>query len=112
MEILPEPAVDVENITDYLMRAYDGFVDVIEIRRPGGGQRFWDARKGHENLHPHSDLVKVITQALNKLAQLELEANSQKFIDKVGAHVRKPRATVEFGGSIELGDEGQRPAVF
>lgn len=107
VEVLDERAVDVENITDYLMRAHDGFVDVVEIKRPDGGLKFWATRRDHENLYPHSDLVKAITQALNYLAQLELEANSQKFIDRVGARVLKPRATVVFGRSTGWGDEEQ-----
>lgn len=107
VEILDERAIDIENVTDYLMRAHDGFVDVVEIKRPDGGLKFWASRKDHENLYPHSDLIKAITQSLNYLAQLELEANSQKFIDRVGARVLKPRATLVFGRSTGWGEEEQ-----
>lgn len=107
VEILDEREIDVDNVTDYLMRAHDGFVDVVEIKRPDGGLKFWAQRKDHENLYPHSDLVKAITQALNYLAQLEQESNSRKFIDRVGARVLKPRATLVFGRSTGWGQEEQ-----
>ncbi|MBN2821976.1 MAG: DUF4263 domain-containing protein [Coriobacteriia bacterium] len=108
VEILDERAIDTANITDYLMRAHDGFVDVVEIKRPDGGLRFWAPRKDHENLYPHTDLVKALTQTMNYLTELELEANSQKFIERVGARVLKPRGILVFGRSLAWGDDELR----
>src|SRR4051812_9903603 len=41
VRILDEREIDVDHIADYLMQAYDGFLDLIEIKRPGGAMRFW-----------------------------------------------------------------------
>lgn len=108
VEVLEDRAIDTANVADYLMRAHDGFVDVVEIKRPGGGLCFWAGQKDHDNLYPHSDLVKAITQAMNYLTELELEANSQKFIERVGARVLKPRGILVFGRSSDWGDEEMR----
>jgi len=105
VEVLEERAIDTANVTDYLMRAHDGFVDVVEIKRPGGGLQFWAQRRDHDNLYPHTDLVKALTQAMNYLTQLELEANSVKFIERVGARVLKPRGILVFGRFENWGDD-------
>ena len=36
VRVLDERAIDTENVADYLVQAYDGFLDVVEIKRPGG----------------------------------------------------------------------------
>ena len=36
IRVLDERSIDTKNITDFLMEAYDGFLDVIEIKRPDG----------------------------------------------------------------------------
>ena len=36
VRILEERPIDVEHIADYLMQAYDGFLDLVEIKRPEG----------------------------------------------------------------------------
>ncbi len=41
VQILDERSIDVGHIADYLMQAYDGFVDLIEIKRPEGALKFW-----------------------------------------------------------------------
>ena len=35
VKVLGERDIDTDNISDYLMEAYDGFLDIIEIKRPG-----------------------------------------------------------------------------
>lgn len=35
VKILDEREIDTDNIADYLMEAYDGFLDIIEVKRPG-----------------------------------------------------------------------------
>ncbi|MDO8880632.1 MAG: DUF4263 domain-containing protein [Coriobacteriia bacterium] len=108
VEVLDERAIDTANVTDYLMRAHDGFVDVVEIKRPGGGLKFWAVSQDHGNLYPHADLVKALTQAMNYLTQLELEANSVKFFERVGARVLKPRGTLVYGRSSGWGLREQK----
>jgi len=63
VKILDEREIDTDNIADYLMQAYDGFLDIIEIKRPAKGLKFWADKKNHNNYIPSSELVKAITQA-------------------------------------------------
>lgn len=100
VRILDERDIDTENISDFLMEAYDGFLDVVEIKRPGGGLRFWASALDHGNPVPSQDLVKAITQASRYIFEVEREANSVKFLDKVdGVRTVKPRCILIFGRS-------------
>lgn len=100
IRILDEREIDTKNISDYLMKAYDGFLDLIEIKRPDGHLKFWSEKRDHENYCPSSDLVKAITQCSNYLFEIEREADSVKFSDRVESiKVIKPRATLIFGRS-------------
>ena len=109
VRILEERPIDVEHIADYLMQAYDGFLDLVEIKRPEGVLRFWADKRDHGNYVPHSDLVKAITQAARYLYEVEREANSVKFLDRVGIRAVKPRCVLIFGRSNDW-DEEQREA--
>ena len=86
------------------MRAVDGFVDLVEIKRPNE-MLFWANTKDHNNYVPSSDLIKAITQCLNYLYAIEQEANSVKFIERIGCKVIKPRCTLVFGRSKEWNEE-------
>lgn len=106
VRILDERAIDTENVADYLVEAYDGF---IEIKRPGGGSRFWAAALDHGNYFPSADLVKAITQATAYDFEVEREVNSQKFIERVGGvRTVKPRCVLVFGRSNEWDYEQSR----
>jgi hypothetical protein len=84
------------------MEAYDGFLDVIEIKRPGGGLRFWAESLDHGNYVASSDLTKAITQANRYIFEVEREANSLKFLERVaGVRTVKPRCILIFGRSID-----------
>lgn len=100
VRILDERAIDTQNITDFLMEAYDGFLDVIEIKRPEGGMQFWSKILDHGNFIPSTDLVKAITQASAYIYEVEREANSVKFQERVdGIKTIKPRCVLIFGRS-------------
>lgn len=100
VRVLEERALDTENIVDYFMEAYDGFLDVIEIKRPEGGLQFWRERTDHGNVIPHADLVAAVTQATNYIYEVEREMNSDKFLERTGrVPVVKPRAVLIFGRS-------------
>ncbi len=100
VKVLDERDIDTEHITDYLMQAYDGFVDVVEIKRPDGGLRFWASALDHDNHVPSSDLTKAISQATRYLYEVEREANSVKFLERVGnVKTVKPRCVLVFGRS-------------
>jgi hypothetical protein len=82
------------------MQAYDGFLDVIEIKRPEGRPTFWADKLDHGNSVPSSDLTKAITQVSRYIYEVEREANSVKFLERVD-HVKtiKPRCILIFGRS-------------
>ena len=105
VRVLDERPIDVDNIADYLVEGYDGFLDIIEIKRPEGGLRFWNQAKDHGNLVPSTDLVKAITQCQNYLYEIEREMNSRKFEERVGVAVVKPRSILIYGRSCDWGDE-------
>jgi hypothetical protein len=110
VRIIDERPIDVEHIADYLMQAYDGFLDLVEIKRPEGVLKFWADALDHGNCVPHSDLVKAITQANRYILEVEREANSLKFLKRVGGvKAIKPRCVLIFGRSNDWNDE-QREA--
>jgi hypothetical protein len=85
VRILDGREIDVEHIADYLMQAYDGFLDLIEIKRPGGSMCFWPSTLDHGHHVPHSDLTKAITQAHRYIYEVEREANSVKTLERLAA---------------------------
>lgn len=106
VEILDERNIDTKNITDFLMKAYDGFLDMIEIKRPDGNLNFWHNTKDHDNYVPHQDLVKAITQASKYIYEIEREMDSNKFRERIGGvKTIKPRCVLIFGRSSEWNEE-------
>lgn len=99
VEILEERDIDTEHISDYLMRAYDGFLDIVEIKRPQGKLKFWASELDHGNHVPSSDLIKAITQASKYIYEVERESNGVKFQERLGIKTIKPRCTLLFGRS-------------
>ncbi len=100
VRILDERDIDTSNISDYLMQAYDGFLDIIEIKRPNGSLNFWATCTDHNNYVPSADLTKAITQATKYIYEVEREANSVKFLEKVdNVKTIKPRCILIFGRS-------------
>ena len=98
--------IDTKNITDFLMEAYDGFIDIVEIKRPDGNLNFWAKYKDHDNYVPDQDLVKAITQATKYIYEIEREANSIKFLDRVdGVKTIKPRCVLIYGRSDDWNNE-------
>jgi len=106
VRIIDERRIDVQNISDFLMEAYDGFLDIVEIKKPGGQLEFWSKTIDHGNYVPSSDLTKAITQASKYIYEVEREANSVKFLKRVG-NIRtvKPRCVLIFGRSKNWNDE-------
>jgi Domain of unknown function (DUF4263) len=105
VRILDERHIDVQRISDFLMEAYDGFLDVVEIKRPEGGMSFWSASLDHGNYVPSAELTKAVTQATRYIYEVEREANSVKFLERVGGvKTVKPRCILLFGRSHEWND--------
>ncbi len=110
VSVIDDRAIDTEHITDYIMKAYDGFLDVIEIKRPNAKLKFWADAQDHGNYVPSTDLVKAVTQSTKYVFELEREANSIKFMERTGgSKVVKPRCILIFGRSNEWND-GQKEA--
>ncbi len=110
VRILDEREIDTANITDYLMQAYDGFLDIIEIKRPERSLKYWADAQDHGNYVPSADLTKVITQATKYIYEVEREANSIKFLERVdNVKTIKPRCILIFGRSNNWNSE-QREA--
>ncbi len=108
VRILDEREIDTANITDYLMQAYDGFLDIIEIKRPKGSLKFWADSQDHGNYIPSAELTKAIAQATKYIYEIEREANSIKFQERVGnVKTIKPRCILIFGRSNTWND-GQK----
>ena len=106
VSVLDERHIDIQNISDFLMQTYDGFLDIVEIKRPEGNLRFWSASRDHGNLIPSSDITKAITQAGKYIYEVEREANSVKFLRRVkGVRTVKPRGILIFGRSIDWGED-------
>jgi len=106
VKILDERTIDTKNISDFLMQAYDGFLDIIEIKRPHMDLPFWAKTKDHNNYYPSSELIKAITQSNNYIYEVERESNSQKFIDRVGGiRTIKPRCILIYGRSNDWNNE-------
>jgi hypothetical protein len=110
VRVLDEREIDTANISDFLMQAYDGFLDIVEIKRPEGNLKFWLDTKDHDNYVPSPDLIKAITQASKYIYEVEREANSIKFLERVGnVKTVKPRCILIFGRSFDW-DEKQTEA--
>ena len=106
IQILDKQKIDTQNIADFLMKAYDGFLDIVEIKRPKGEFLFWANNKDHENFIPSTDLIKAITQSTKYIYELEREANSKKFHEQIGEiKIIKPRCTLIFGRSNDWTEE-------
>ena len=100
IEILDDRVIDTKNISDYLIKAYDGFLDIVEIKKPGENFSFWTKSTDHENFIPSSDLIKAITQTTKYIYELEREANSLKFQERIeNVKIIKPRGILIFGRS-------------
>ena len=104
VEILDERQIDTANITDYLVEAHDGFLDIIEIKRPEGGLTFWAGSLDHGNYVPSTHLIKAVTQAVRYVYEIERETDSIKFRERVGVKAVKPRCVLIFGRSNDWGD--------
>jgi hypothetical protein len=106
IKIVEERAIDTENVADFLMQAYDGFLDIIEIKRPDTKQEFWASSKYRDNYIPSTELVGTIMQATNYIYEVERESNSVKFLERVGyIKAVKPRGVLIYGRSSGWNDE-------
>ena len=95
--IVNERRIDKNNISDYLMKSFDGFLDIIEIKKPS--LNFWNNKLDHNNLIPSKDLINAITQCNNYLYELERESGNFKSWTDYGVKIIRPRCLLVFGRS-------------
>lgn len=103
-EIIDNRHIDTKNVADYIMKAFDGFIDLVEIKKPNG-LPFWATSKDHDNYVPSADLIKAITQCLNYIYAIEQESNSAKFLAQTKGKVIKPRCLLIYGRSNKWNEE-------
>lgn len=104
VRIIDDRRIDTTNIADYLVQSFDGFLDIVEIKKPNDIP-FWNNTKDHNNYIPSSALVKAITQCLNYIYSIEQKTNDATFREQIGCKVVKPRCTLLFGRSNDWDDE-------
>lgn len=93
VEILDERRIDVEDITDYLLKSYDGFVDIIELKLPAAP--FWT-----NEFIPRSELTSATMQCNRYILQVERKINDLEFNKKIQhTPIVKPRITLIYGRS-------------
>jgi len=99
VEILDERKIDVNNITDYLLKSFDGFVDIVELKLPTA--EFWTS----ENI-PRSELTQASMQCNRYILQTERKVNDLEFNKKIqGTPIAKPRITLIYGRSSDWNDD-------
>lgn len=107
LNILPERDIDTNDIADYLMRSIDGFLDVVEIKRPD--LQFWAGPDSHGNYYPTAQLTAAISQCLNYLYRIELQSNSVEFMERVdGTKTVEPQCMLVYGRSDDWGEDKMR----
>lgn len=108
LQIIDERHINVDNIADYLMEAFDGFVDIVEIKKPGIDKLWCDALD-HGNYIPTSELTKAIIQCQNYIYEIERQSNSIDFLERVkNKKVIKPRCLLVFGRSNSWNNEQRK----
>lgn len=104
VEILNERPIDTKNIADFLIQSPDGYLDIIEIKRPQIGKiDFWSKTKDHDNIIPSTALIKAIMQSTNYIYEVEREW--AKLLEKTNTKVIKPRCVLIFGRSNDWQDD-------
>jgi hypothetical protein len=110
VRILEDRRIDTDNVADFLMQAYDGFMDIIEIKRPAPDLSFWRERSTDVHPVPSSRLVEAITQSARYVHEVERRMNDSEFCkNHGGVKAVKPRCVLIFGRSCDW-DEDQLEA--
>jgi hypothetical protein len=100
---LDERNVDTENQTDYLLKAEDGFLDIVEIKRPT--TPFWQTKKDHDNWVASMELLKAITQGTAYAYACEKKSDSIDAQRRFKAAVARPSVLVVCGRSETWGED-------
>lgn len=111
IQILDERRLDIHHETDFPLAVDGGFMDIVEIKRPG--LPFWTPAKGGGHfkyrgkfLVPHPELMGAMAQTAKYILQAEKKVNDAEYIkDHNGVVPLKPRGLVVHGRSNDWGDD-------
>jgi hypothetical protein len=97
--VLQERDIDVDHQTDFLLKDSDGFMDIVEIKRPD--TQFWEVALHRNKWYvPSSEVTKSITQATNYALRAEKRlADSVVELERVEAAVARPNVLIVLGRS-------------
>ncbi len=97
---------DNKSEADLVMETVDGFIDLIELKRPKIKNPFFIFDKDHKAYYPSSELSKSIGQCLLYLKKLDEQKN--KIEDSKETKVLKPRIKLIIGRNKDFGDEEKK----
>lgn len=111
VQILDERRIDVHHETDFPIRVYGGFMDIVEIKKPN--LPFWTLTKNGEYykyrgkfLIPNPELQGALAQTAKYILQAEKRVSDSDYIkDHGGVIPLKPRGLVVHGRSNGWKDE-------
>ena len=111
VEILSERRLGIHHTTDFPLKTYGGFMDIVEIKRPG--LPFWTTLRSGDPykyrgkfLIPNPELQGALAQTTKYILQAEKGVNDREYIsDHDGVIPLKPRGIVVHGRSNKWGAE-------
>lgn len=93
VEILEQRNIDEDDITDYLLKSFDGFVDIIELKLHTAP--FWTTE-----MNPTADLTSATMQCIKYIFEIEKKLDSIEYKKKLQkASLVKPKITLIYGRS-------------
>ena len=111
IQILDERRLDIHHETDFPLQVDGGFMDIVEIKKPG--LPFWTLSRGGgfykyrgKFLVPNPELQGALAQTTKYILQAEKKVNDSDYIkDHGGVVPLKPRGLVIHGRSHNWGEE-------
>lgn len=106
LRVISNRIIDESHRGDFLAGSLDGYLDVVELKRPDTS--FFASGQDRGNLIPSQSVVKAITQVENYMCILEAKSDSINFSARLeGARLLRPASIVILGSS-----EGWGPQEF
>ena len=100
-KILDQRKIDNENIADYILNSYDGFIDIVELKLPTA--KWWTGEYIQTG-----ELSKSIMQCHRYILELERRMNDVKFLNAIeNKAIIKPHVTLVYGRSNEWDEKGK-----
>ncbi len=106
-KLIDKRAIIADEQMDFLLqRTSDGYLEIIEIKRPKNGERLFNIDSSHRSLYPTSELSMVLGQVMKYLDTLT--TNHALALEKLGVPIYRTRAKIIIGRD---GDTGQQDAL-